>query len=289
MYNKHIFMEETRSCTKCGDIKSLSEYYFIKQENRYNKKCKLCVANQSKKHYESRKTSDVVTISEKQCISCSQIKDISQFNKERKQIDGYSNKCRCCSREYNQKYYHTFNSPKLIDPLPEGHRKCTHCEQILPFSEYHKIKKDQPQLNSRCKTCTSIKYDEWKEKNGREWGRDYVKNRRQTDPQFKIKQTLRGRYMDAIKRHTSGGKVNKHHSAIKLIGCPIEFYIEYIETQFHPGMTWENHGDVWEIDHILPCASFDLTISEEQQKCFHYTNTQPLFKSDNRSKGSKLI
>ena len=42
-------------------------------------------------------------------------------------------------------------------------------------------------------------------------------------------------------------------------------------------MTWENHGKIWEIDHILPCASFDLTILEEQKKCFHYTNMQPLF------------
>ena len=44
-------------------------------------------------------------------------------------------------------------------------------------------------------------------------------------------------------------------------------------------MSWDNHGDIWEIDHILPCSSFDLTKLEEQQKCFHFSNHQPLFKT----------
>jgi hypothetical protein len=44
-------------------------------------------------------------------------------------------------------------------------------------------------------------------------------------------------------------------------------------------MTWENHGDIWEIDHIQPCSSFNLTQEIEQQKCFYYTNLQPLFKT----------
>jgi len=33
------------------------------------------------------------------------------------------------------------------------------------------------------------------------------------------------------------------------------------------------------IDHIIPCSSFNLIILEEQQKCFHFTNHQPLFKT----------
>ena len=44
-------------------------------------------------------------------------------------------------------------------------------------------------------------------------------------------------------------------------------------------MTWENHGIIWEIDHIKPCVSFDLSLEEEQKKCFHYINLQPLFKT----------
>ncbi len=44
-------------------------------------------------------------------------------------------------------------------------------------------------------------------------------------------------------------------------------------------MTWSNHGIIWEIDHHIPCASFDLKDPEQQNKCFHYTNTKPRFKT----------
>ena len=42
-------------------------------------------------------------------------------------------------------------------------------------------------------------------------------------------------------------------------------------------MTWENYGKYWHIDHIVPCYYFDLLKEEEQKRCFHYTNLQPLF------------
>lgn len=54
-------------------------------------------------------------------------------------------------------------------------------------------------------------------------------------------------------------------------------------------MNWNNHGEVWEIDHIIPCSNFDLTKEEEQKKCFHYLNTQPLTFEENRSKSDKII
>jgi hypothetical protein len=44
----------------------------------------------------------------------------------------------------------------------------------------------------------------------------------------------------------------------------------------------------WHIDHIKPCSSFDLTKEEEQRKCFHYTNLQPLWATDNRKKADKI-
>lgn len=51
-------------------------------------------------------------------------------------------------------------------------------------------------------------------------------------------------------------------------------------------MSWDNFGE-WYIDHIKPCCSFDLTDIEQQKKCFHYTNLQPLWAIDNLKKSGK--
>ena len=48
-------------------------------------------------------------------------------------------------------------------------------------------------------------------------------------------------------------------------------------------MAWSNYGK-WHIDHIEPCANFDLSIPEEQTACFHYTNLQPLWAEENLKK-----
>lgn len=73
-----------------------------------------------------------------------------------------------------------------------------------------------------------------------------------------------------------------------LIGCNPEELRAYIESQWSPGMTWDNHcHSGWHIDHKRPLASFDLTDPEQQARAFHYTNLQPLWKSDNLKKGAK--
>ena len=76
------------------------------------------------------------------------------------------------------------------------------------------------------------------------------------------------------------------------LGCTGEKYDEWLESQFHDGMTWDNYGrgeGMWQVDHIL--AFFDetnpATTEEEVLRRFHYTNTQPLWSKDNMSKGIK--
>lgn len=73
----------------------------------------------------------------------------------------------------------------------------------------------------------------------------------------------------------------------ELLGCSISEFRAHIEAQFKPGMTWENYGSVWHIDHRRPCARFDLSKPEEQKACFHFTNLQPLWARENIIKGAK--
>ena len=51
-------------------------------------------------------------------------------------------------------------------------------------------------------------------------------------------------------------------------------------------MSWENHGEYWEIDHIKPIDNFDL--ETQLNEAFHYTNTQPLEKTENRLKSNNI-
>ena len=85
------------------------------------------------------------------------------------------------------------------------------------------------------------------------------------------------------------GGINKSASTQELLGCSVDEFVSYLESKFTDGMTWENRGrSGWHIDHIRPCATFDLTDPEQQRQCFHYTNLQPLWAKQNLSKGSKL-
>jgi hypothetical protein len=109
----------------------------------------------------------------------------------------------------------------------------------------------------------------------------YLKNKLKTDFNYKLIHTIRVRVKDVLRGHS------KSDSTINMLGCTINELWIHLEKQFKQGMTRQNHGK-WHIDHIIPCSSFDLTKPEEQSKCFHYTNLQPLWASENLAKGSKI-
>ncbi len=121
----------------------------------------------------------------------------------------------------------------------------------------------------------------------RQYKRNYNKIRRLRDPAFKILCNLRSRLKE-IRR--SGGI--KCKSTSSLTGCSMENLRMYLESKFKPGMSWENYGKgvgKWHIDHILPCAIFDLTNPVHQRWCFHFSNLRPLWGIENMSKGSKIL
>ena len=74
---------------------------------------------------------------------------------------------------------------------------------------------------------------------------------------------------------------------MELIGCTIDQLREHLEVLFKPGMTWENQGSIWHIDHCRPLASFDLSDPAQQRECFGFMNLQPMFGAENIAKGAK--
>ncbi|MFM7796264.1 MAG: hypothetical protein ACKO7N_05810 [Candidatus Nitrosotenuis sp.] len=108
------------------------------------------------------------------------------------------------------------------------------------------------------------------------------KLKRNTDPSYKLITNQRTRITGILKKH-------KTDKTLDLLGCSAQFLRKYIEQKFQDGMNWNNYGKYgWHIDHIKPCSSFDLTDTEQQKLCFHYTNLQPLWAEENLRKSNKI-
>ena len=76
------------------------------------------------------------------------------------------------------------------------------------------------------------------------------------DPQFKLHCRLNTRIHEALERDSSV----KAKKTVELVGCSIKELKNYIKSQWKEGMHWDNYTkQAWHIDHIRPCASFDLT------------------------------
>lgn len=124
----------------------------------------------------------------------------------------------------------------------------------------------------------------WKDEN-RPHLANYATERYTTDLPTRLSRILRSRLHSAIKNNYKAG------SAVSDLGCSIEHLRGYLAGQFEPGMTWDNWGhtgDVWHLDHIRPLSSFDLTDRTQFLAACHYTNLQPLWATENLSKGARV-
>ena len=191
----------------------------------------------------------------KKCPKCHLHKDLESFHKDKNRVDGRTIYCKDCrhlcaeQRWKDSKIYHA------------SYRELN--KDIIK-------KKQRDYLVKNRKTIMARKAL-------------YKKEREINDPEYRLKSRIRTRIWNVLK---GGGK---SQPTLKLLGCTIAQLKSHLESQFSEGMSWENHRrDGWHIDHVLPCASFDLTDPKQQAECFHYTNLQPLWAEDNLKKGSMI-
>jgi hypothetical protein len=102
------------------------------------------------------------------------------------------------------------------------------------------------------------------------------------DPLYKLKHTLRRNTWRIFR--LSGKKTNTQ----ELIGVSFPEAKQIIERKFKRGMTWENYGKVWHIDHVIPLSHFDLSDEAQVKRANHIYNLQPLFAFDNLSKNNRF-
>jgi len=125
------------------------------------------------------------------------------------------------------------------------------------------------------------KYNKQYFQDNKEGRNAYQRMKKKKNLSFRLRCLLNSRIWFALKKY------KKSKSTTQLVGCSLDYLKDYLESQFDDEMSWSNYG-AWHIDHIKPCASFDLSKPEEQQRCFHYSNLQPLWARDNWSKHSKI-
>jgi len=139
------------------------------------------------------------------------------------------------------------------------------------------------------------KHNEYRAANrerARRWGKRYsdanrakindkLRERRRNDPLMRLKDAIRGSV-----RAYLGSKKTRRSATFEIVGCTPDFLRSHLEKQFKPGMTWENYGSHWHVDHRIPLASG--TTPEEVMGLSHWTNLQPLEALENLLKSDKM-
>lgn len=252
-----------KECRRCNLSFPLNEKYFYmrKKTGKFEAQCKECIkkgANEyvirnvdkvrerRSRHYRENKVSIMATYKEKY----------------------YPNKL----LKLHKNPLETFQKSKKYRDDNKEHIK-------IQGKEYRKLNAEKVQLccknyrESERGKALGIEYRKRNSKKRRSYEAEKLKN----DIQFKLKKTLHNRILGVLKLN------RKSDNTIKLIGCSTESLKNHLELLFLQGMSWENHGE-WHIDHIVPCVAFDLSIPENQRKCFNYKNLQPLWAIDNLRK-----
>lgn len=200
----------------------------------------------------------------KHCKRCDETKSHEAFYKNKRKKDGLQVYCKPCMKKENQVNYKKHK--KSWNKRSNEYTKTDNWKQYHKEWEMNKYNTN-PEHRQNC--IDRVVANERKKLD--------------TDPTYKLIHNMRGRLRKAVK-----GYGDKYDTTMNLVGCNSTKLREYLEAKFTEGMTWENQGE-WHVDHIKPCCSFDLTKEEEQRKCFHYSNLQPLWAEDNLKKGGKYI
>lgn len=164
---------------------------------------------------------------------------------------------------------------------------CSVCDIEKPETDFHKAK-CKGTVRAMCKDCSSIKRkDHYKENRVAiiKQTNNYKVEKMKVDPLFKIERYMRCRIYQAFKAQLH----EKNNKTLKYLDCTAPELQKWIEYQLYDGMTLENYGNYWHIDHVKPCSKFDLSKEEDIIECFCWKNLRPFRSEKNAEKSNKLI
>ena len=200
--------------------------------------------------------------------------------------------CKECMKEYSRRYrtehraevlasskeWYSRNRDKAAESNKKWHsdNRERHNERARDYGREHA---EDINFRRRARRALNPSKDReacsrWRSNNS--W---YKAHKRANDPAFRLAENLRQRVRAAMKGE------RKSECTMGLIGCSALELRRHIETLWLDGMSWDNYGlHGWHVDHIIPCAVFELADPVEQKQCFHHTNLQPLWAEDNLAK-----
>lgn len=177
------------------------------------------------------------------------------------------------ARRWNE-YRRAYKKRKRLERPPKA-PKAPKPVKVKPV----KIPPTKEEIAAKKKAARAAYYAKYPERKRIE-RQKYLQNRK-GDPVWRIRKNLRKRLKELLSKGTKIGPYNE------MIGCTAFELRKHIESQFKDGMTWENYGTVWHVDHIRPLCSFDVTDKSQKLAANNFENLQPLFAEDNLKKGGK--
>jgi len=180
---------------------------------------------------------------------------------------------------------------QIESEILQGFKTCKTCEKSKPLEFFQKQPSNLGGYHHHCKPCSYLN------------SRNLVKRRESTrkwqlaNPEKKKehRRKSKSRPIERIKASTKARLrkylFNKAEAGItykEIIGCTPKELQAYLTSLFTEGMSWENYGTAWDVDHIIPCRAFDQTKTNHVVKCWNYKNLRPMLKMSNYFKADLL-
>jgi hypothetical protein len=226
----------------------------------------------------------------KTCTKCGESKPFSEYYSQKDAKYGLTPQCKKCMRRRTSAY-RAENPEKVRAAISAW--SMANPEKVKAYGKAH-YEANSELIKGRSR--------QWREENpGKQEEqkaafkeanpdklREQAKRRaakRLATPKGKVENSVRSLIHKWIRRGTKGGR-----PTFSLLGYSSEDLKNHLERQFLDGMTWENYGPVWHIDHILPLASFSYETPDCDgfKAAWAITNLRPLWAKDNIKKGAKV-
>lgn len=201
------------------------------------------------------------------CIKCGKELPESEFYKCKTAYDGLRPDCIACHKAYQE------TRKEREKQLYQQNRE----QRLAKRREYYRNNKEKWK-----------NYNLDKEDNRRRWNAKkdvYLatqKEKHQNDSIYRLGTIMSKGIYKSLKEN----KAEQHWET--LVSYSLEDIKKHLEAQFDENMSWENMGEYWEIDHIIPINQFSdktkqiTAESREFKICWSLMNLRPLNWLENR-------